>query len=117
MGKVQSRISISNPSPANAPSQAVVEVSENIRAKVYTIFSKLGKYIFYKFFLKSAKQFALFCRTARLNNDMLTRYEMCKLNFLPGDAGLAKEQFTHPTKKPGKSFHVQAGYTKLRLGY
>ena len=28
--------------PANAPSQAIVDVSENMRAKIYALFCKLG---------------------------------------------------------------------------
>ncbi|XP_046846055.1 cilia- and flagella-associated protein 69-like [Xenia sp. Carnegie-2017] len=42
MGKVQRDSGSSNPLPANVASPAVVEVSESIRANIYTIFSKLG---------------------------------------------------------------------------
>ena len=31
------------PLPANCPSQAIVDVSENLRAKIYAIFCKLGE--------------------------------------------------------------------------
>lgn len=43
MGKVQKESVSSVPLPADVASPAVVEVSENIRAKIYTIFSKLGE--------------------------------------------------------------------------
>ncbi|CAB4031145.1 Hypothetical predicted protein, partial [Paramuricea clavata] len=42
MGKVQMGCVSSIPLPADVASPAIVEVSENIRAKIYTIFSKLG---------------------------------------------------------------------------
>ena len=43
MGKVQMQCESSVPLPADVASPAIVEISENIRAKIYTIFSKLGK--------------------------------------------------------------------------
>jgi len=36
--------------PASCPSPAVVDVSENIRSKVYAIFCKMGMFIFMLYF-------------------------------------------------------------------
>ena len=42
MGTVQERQGVI-PLPANRPSQAIVDVSENMRAKIYSMFCKLGE--------------------------------------------------------------------------
>ena len=42
MGTVQERQGVI-PLPADRPSQAIVDVSENMRAKIYSMFCKLGK--------------------------------------------------------------------------
>ena len=41
MGDLQEKQGVI-PLPANAPSQAIVDVSENMRAKIYALFCKLG---------------------------------------------------------------------------
>ena len=51
MGKVQTENVSSVPLPADVASPAVVEVSENIRAKIYAIFSKLGEYTYFNLYL------------------------------------------------------------------
>lgn len=48
MGKVQRDSGSGNPLPANVASPAVVEVSESIRANIYTIFSKLGEFRYFE---------------------------------------------------------------------
>lgn len=42
MGTVQERQGVI-PLPAGRPSQAIVDVSENMRAKLYSMFCKLGE--------------------------------------------------------------------------
>lgn len=42
MGTVQERQGVI-PLPADRPSQAIVDVSENMRAKIYSMFCKLGR--------------------------------------------------------------------------
>ena len=42
MGTVQERQGVI-PLPADRPSQAIVDVSENMRAKIYSMFCKLGE--------------------------------------------------------------------------
>jgi len=42
MGELQAKQGVV-PLPANCPSQAIVDVSENMRAKIYALFSKIGK--------------------------------------------------------------------------
>ena len=44
MGTVQERQGVI-PLPADRPSQAIVDVSENMRAKIYSMFCKLGKWL------------------------------------------------------------------------
>ena len=44
MGTVQERQGVI-PLPADRPSQAIVDVSENMRAKIYSMFCKLGEFL------------------------------------------------------------------------
>ena len=44
MGIVQERQGVI-PLPADRPSQAIVDVSENMRAKLYSMFCKLGEFL------------------------------------------------------------------------
>lgn len=41
IGQVQEKQTVV-PLPSGAPSQAIVDVSENLRAKIYAVFCKLG---------------------------------------------------------------------------
>ena len=54
MGTVQERQGVI-PLPADRPSQAIVDVSENMRAKIYSMFCKLGKLLLEMFLV------CLFC--------------------------------------------------------
>ena len=45
MGKLQESQGVI-PLPAKCPSQAIVDVSENMRAKIYALFCKIGKLSF-----------------------------------------------------------------------
>lgn len=42
MGALQEKQGVI-PLPASCPSQSIVDVSENMRAKIYSIFCKIGK--------------------------------------------------------------------------
>ena len=46
MGTVQERQGVI-PLPADRPSQAIVDVSENMRAKIYSMFCKLGELLIF----------------------------------------------------------------------
>ena len=43
MGSFQEEAGI-KPLPANQPSHAITDISENMRAKIYALFCKIGKY-------------------------------------------------------------------------
>ena len=44
MGRFQANQGVI-PMPASCPSQAIVDVSENMRAKLYALFGKIGEWI------------------------------------------------------------------------
>ena len=60
------------PLPANCPSRAIVDVSENIRAKIYAIFCKIGQWSLFMIQCSSVEAEMLFnwiCINFDDNND------------------------------------------------